>query len=148
MAGGGGRRRRAPSCGHGDGRGTRSPVPRHHRPLQTAPCLLLCRQFTQEQLWQGAQDHLAPAARCGGCPYTLTEKLRCLVVPSYASEHTNRLKQPNAGFTVDIDLKHGRTTLHLGFLIGSDKSLSRGRTHVRQVKILGHAAETPWMRVA
>ena len=57
------------------------------------------------------------------------------------------LKQLDADRTVDDDLKHGRATLHLGFLIGGDKSCERGRTHVRQVKILGHATKTPWVWV-
>ena len=64
------------------------------------------------------------------------------------SDCADSLKQPDTGLTVDDNLKHSRATLHLGFLIGGDKSFQRGRTHVRQAKILGHAAKAPRVRVA
>src|SRR5690349_25147908 len=67
--------------------------------------------------------------------------------PACASGCASGLKQPDAGLTVDDDLKHRRATLHLGLLISGDKSCGRGRTHVRQVEIFGHAAKTPRVRV-
>src|SRR5882672_12315329 len=59
------------------------------------------------------------------------------------SGYAGGLKQLHTGCTIDDDLKHRRATLHLGFMIGGDKSCGRGRTHIRQVKILGHAAKIP-----
>ena len=58
------------------------------------------------------------------------------------------LKQPDTGLPVDDDLKHGRATLPLGFLIGSDKSFHRGWTHVCKAKVIGYAAKIPWVRVS
>ena len=64
-----------------------------------------------------------------------------------ASGDAGGLKQSHTGGPIDDDLKHGRATLHLGFLIGGDKSCGRGRTHIRQVKILGHATKIPRMGI-
>ena len=69
--------------------------------------------------------------------------------PQWAdSGRAGSLKQPDTSLPVDDDLKHGRTTLHLSCLIGSDKSFVRGRSYIRQVKILGHTTKTSWVRVA
>jgi hypothetical protein len=100
-----------------------------------------CRPFGS--LYTGV-DGRAGHIAYGGVKATLSRTIPVLPFSGCADS----LKQPDAGLTVDDNLKYGRTTLHLGFLIGGDKSFHRGRTHVFQVEILGHAAKTPRVRVA
>src|ERR1700730_14255850 len=60
MGGGGRALCRGPPRGQDRARGARTALPRARRPLKAPAPLPLCRSPAEEQLWQGAEDRIAP----------------------------------------------------------------------------------------